>query len=530
MKSISKIFYFMIALAGALVSCSEDFLERPPLSDINTETFYKTTADLKLATAALYAGSPWADWTYSSYLTIGDVMSGNMVLGWNDDAIQLNTFSVTGLNGAVISNWKSMYKVIAHCNTTINAINDKAPATIPQADKNAALAEAKFLRAYAYYNLAMLWGDVPIIEDNTKLINSPLVPRNITKDVFKFVINDLTFASNKLPKSVGANWERGRITKWSAQGLLAKVYLSLSGLDNNGTRNQALLDSAKLYASNVCNLSGLELMSNYADLFKTQNNYNQETLFALRWDASVGGWLEGNMLQIYSSGGKEISADGEAGWFGIGSTYDMYLQYEANDTVRRKATFMLNGDFYPELNAAGGGFTYTGNVGLKKHIIGTKKDNDVSIMTLTSSAEHNALLRLADVYLVYAEAILGNNATTSDADALLYFNKVRERAGVAPVSSLNADILLKERRIELAAEGQYWFDLVSLSYHNPSKAINILNEGKRVTFTYSGGVATEGEPFGIITPATINSFRLPIPSSEITANPMLSEMPVPYFQ
>jgi len=530
MKLKSKIFYLVLAVAGLFASCSKDFLDRPPLSEISTDNFYQTTSDLKLATAALYAGSPWADWTYTSYLTIGDVMSGNMVLGWNDDAIQLNTFSVTGLNGAVRANWSGMYKVIAHCNTTINSITAKTPASVPDVYKNAAIAEAKFIRAYAYYNLAVLWGDVPIIEDNTTLINSPLIPRNNANDVYQFVVNDLTFAVNNLPPAFGSEWEKGRVTTWSAQGLLAKVYLSWSGLKTagNGQRDQQLLDKAKLLAGSVCKNSCLEMMGNYADLFKTKNNYNDEALFALRWDPSVGDWLSGNMLQIYSPGGTEISADGQAGWFGIGPTYDMYQQYTADDTIRRKATYMLRGDFYPELNAAGGGFTYKGDTGLKKHIIGTKKDNNASIMTLTSSAEHNALLRLADVYLVYAEAILGNNATTSDADALTYFNKVRTRAGVQPVSSLNIDVILKERRIELAAEGQSWFDLVSLSYYNPQKAIAVLNGQQRITFTYNKGVATPGNPFGIITPATINSFKLPIPSSEITANPKLSEPPVPY--
>lgn len=531
MKLKSKIFYLALGIAGLFASCNKDFLDRPPLSEISTENFYQTTSDLKLATAALYAGSPWAEWTYTSYLTIGDVMSGNMVLGWNDDAVQLNTFSVTGLNGAVNANWRGMYKVIAHCNTVINAINEKTPESVPEAEKNAALAEAKFIRGYAYYNLALLWGDVPIIEDNTKLINSPLVPRNVVNDVYKFVVNDLTFAAKKLPLAIGTDWERGRVTKWSAQGLLGKVYLSWSGLNpqNIGQRSQALLDSAKFYAGNVCKNSGLELMNKYEDLFKTANNYNEEALFALRWDPSVGGWFAGNMLQIYSPGGTEISAEGQAGWFNIRPSYDMFLQYSADDTIRRKATFMLKGDYYPELNAAGGGYTYTGDTGLKKHIIGTKKDNNVPIMTLTSSAEHNALLRLADVYLVYAEAILGNNSVTTDASALLYYNKVRERAGLSPVTSLSADALLKERRLELAAEGQYWFDMVSLSYYNPQKAISLLNGGQRVTFTYSNGVATPGDPFGIITPATINSFKLPIPSSELTANPKLLDAPVPYF-
>lgn len=521
-----KITYSLLAIAGLLGSCSKDFLDRPPLSDISSENFYQTASDLRLATAALYAGSPWADWTYSSYLPVGEVTSGNMVLGWNGDAIQFNSFTVTGLNGGLMSNWSGMYKLIAHCNTTINAILEKTPASVSDLEKNGALAEARFIRAYAYYNLAMLWQDVPIIEDNRKLVNSPLLYRNKVEDVFQFVINDLSFAAMHLP----ATDQKGRLTTWSAQGMLAKVYLSYAGLKSqgSGTRDQALLDQAKLLAGNVCKNSGLELLDNYADLFKTKNNDNQESLFALQWDASTSGWLTGNMLQVYSPGGTEISANGQAGWFGINPSYNMYKQYSEKDSIRRKATFMLKNDFYPELNAAGGGFTFTGTSGLKKHIIGTNKDNSAPLMTLTSSAEHNSLLRLADIYLVYAEAILGNNATTSNADALLYFNKVRTRAGLDPVSVLDFDTLLKERRIELAAEGQYWFDLVSLSFYNPQKAINILNNQERVPIKIDGVVVSASDPYAEITPANIATFKFPIPESEVTANPLLTEPPVSY--
>lgn len=524
MQSIVKIFVVLLSVL-VMAGCSKNFLDRPPLSQISADNFYQTTNDLRLATAALYAGSPWGEWNYNCYLPVGDVLSGNMVVGYWGDAVQLITFSVTGLNGIMIANWKSMYKIIAHCNVTIRAINEKASASIPDNDKRAAIAEAKFIRGFAYYNLAVHWGAVPVIEDNGKLISSPLVNRNIIGDVYKFAAIDLTYAAENLP----ASDTRGRVTTWSAQGLLSKVYLTMAGLNQSGgTRNQALLDSAKKYAGNVCKNSGLSLLNNYADLFKTQFNDNPESLFALQWSPGTP-WLEGNMLQIYSPGGAEISANGQAGWFTIQPTIDMFNLYTAQDSVRRKATFMLKNDRYPELNAAGGGFTYTGSAGLKKHIIGTNKDNNAPTMDLVSSTEHNSLLRLADVYLIYAEAILGNNPSTSDPDALLYFNKVRTRAGVDPVSSITGDMIIKERRIELAAESQYWTDLVRLSYYDPTKAINMLNGEQRVNFTYDNGVATPGTPYGVITPATIGSFTFPIPSSEITANPKLSEAPVPYY-
>jgi hypothetical protein len=525
MRSMLNKIIACLLITIAMAGCSKSFLDRPPLSQISADNFYQTPEDLRLATAALYAGTPWGDWNYSCYIPVGDVLGGNMAVGYWGDAVQLNTFTVTGLNAIMISNWKSMYNVIAHCNITINAIMQKAPATIPDTDKKAAIAEARFIRGFAYYNLAVLWGAVPIIEDNSKLIVSPLVNRIKTEDVFRFAIDDLTYAAQNLPASDAA----GRVTTWSAQGMLGKVYLTVAGLNQNGgSRSQAFLDSAKTYAGNVCKSSGLALIANYADLFKARFNDNQESLFALQWAPGTG-WLEGNMLQIYSPGGTEISANGQAGWFNIRPTVDMYKLYTPKDSIRRKATFMINGDYYPELNAAGGGYKFTGDCGLKKHIIGTNKDNNAPTMTLTSSTEHNALLRLADVYLIYAEAILGNNGSTSDAEALLYFNKVRTRAGIDPATSIDIDTLINERRIELAAEGQYWMDLVRLSYYNPAKAISRLNGEQRVTFSFTNGVLTPASPYGIITPATIQSFSFPIPSFEVTANPKLSEPPVSYY-
>jgi starch-binding outer membrane protein, SusD/RagB family len=516
-----RLVLFGIFIAGLLTSCGDDFLDRPSLSDVSSEAFYTTTEELRLATAALYAGSPWAEWTYECYLPVGEVLSGNMAVGYWDDAVQLHTFSVNELNQIMIKNWKGMYKIIGHCNMTIEAIK-KSPSTIPQADRNAALAEAKFIRGFAYYNLALLWGDVPIIEDNVKITKSPLVYLNPVVDVYRFVINDLMFATRYLPRTD----VKGRLTTWSAQGMLSKVYLTLAGLNHAGQRDQVLLDSAKLFAGNVCKNSGLSLLQNYADLFKTANNDNRESLFALQWVAGRE-WLEGNMLQIYSSGGREIAAGGP-GWFSIRPTVDIYNRYTIKDSTRRKATFMLKGDYYPELNAAGGGFKFAGESGLKKHIVGTRADNNAPTMTNTSSTEHNSLLRLAEVYLIYAEAILGNNATTDDVDALDFFNQVRTRAGLDPLSSITPDTLRHERRIELAAEGHFWNDLVRLSYYDPEKAIGILNKQQRVPFKYSNGVATPENPFGIITPANKGTFKFPIPLVEITANPNLLKDPVPY--
>lgn len=524
MIHIKKI-VLVVFVAASSMACNKSFLDRPSQSQISSDNFYKTTSDLRLATASLYGGSPWGIWHHEAYLPFGDILSGNAYFPWYGDWVQLYTRTITAGNSVMQGGWKGLYNLIGQCNTVINSIEQKADPSISASDKNAAIAEAKFIRGMAYYYLAMLWGPVPIIEDNSKLIQDPLVKRNIVSDVYKFIASDLTFAAQNLPLTD----EKGRVTTWSAQGMLSKVYLTMAGLgQGSGSRDQKYLDSAIHYAGNVCKNSGLSLLSSYYNLFRSQYNDNPESLFSLQWaTGSSIGWEEGNLLLTYSPS-NDINPQHNGAWTPLAPTYDLFLNYTPQDSIRRKATFMLNGDYYPELNAAGGGYT-AGGQSMKKHIIGNEKDNNSPTMTFTASIEHDALLRLADVYLIYAEAILGNNETTADAEALKYFNAVRTRAGVDPVTILNMDTILKERRIEFAFEGQYWLDLVRLSYWNPAKAVNILNNQQRVTFSYNNGEATPADPSTDIVPATISAFTMQIPASELSADPRLADAPVPYY-
>jgi hypothetical protein len=529
MKSIHKIFIILLCTA-AVAGCKKSFLDRPSNSQISSTNFYKTRSDLRLATASLYGGALWFQWSNGALIPLGDVLSGTGSFQYSNDLVQLFTRTITAQNGLVTNGWVGLYNVIGQCNGVINAIEKQADPSISTADKKAAIGEAKFIRAVAYYHLAVYWGAVPIIEDNSKLIKDPLIPRNIITDVYKFAANDLTYAAQYLPKTD----EKGRVTTWSAQGMLGKVYLTMAGVGKSGSRDQALLDSAKKYAGNVCKNSGINLLPSYYDLFKAQNNDNVESLFSIQWAAGVG-YGNGNTLQTYFSPSSAILPQKQGGWQALQPTYDLYRMYSAKDTVRRKATIMLTGDLYPELDQANGGFKATG-AGLKKHIIGNEKDNNSPTMDIWSSIEHNAILRLADVYLVYAEAILGNNASTSDGEALLYFNKVRARAGVDIATAITPTSMRTERRVELAFEGQYWIDLVRYSYYDPSNAVKFLNDQDathgRISFTYDPATKiakrdTIAPPSTL--PATINSFTLPIPSSEITSDPKLSQPPVPYY-
>lgn len=523
-KLLFSAFAFLILAAG----CKKSFLERIPLDAVTIDNFYQTEGDLRKVTGALY-GSPWFDYNDKVLLFIGDALSGNLGGG---NAGSWNSFAVSSGETGVNEGWRSLYRIIAHCNMNIIYFNEKSAPSISQESKNAALAELKFLRATSYFNLVQLWGAVPIIEDNRTLVDMPSRQRNTIKDIYRFIINDLRFASENLRVAK----DPGRVNKWSAEGMLAKVYLTRSGLKDDGTgngngmRTQLYLDSAKFYAGDVCKNSGLALMPNYTDLFKIANNNNDESLFALQWVGSTTYGI-GNSTQAYYAAEPKLTGVGD-GW-GAANTVSIDLfsnKYVSGDT-RRKATYMQSGDVYPELLKASGGYTVTSTTpNLKKYIVGTPADNDGKGVFFLSTGINTYMLRLADVYLLYAEAICGNSSSTADADALLYFNKVHTRAGLtARTGSLTITDILAERRIELAFEGQYWFDLLRQHDINPTQTINLLANQDRGTVSYNSTTNTTVYTSKKVAPSEA-AFKLPYPEADVVTNPLLRDAPVPYYK
>lgn len=527
MKHI-KIAFIALFLLVAAAGCKKSFLERTPLDAVTIDNFYQTENDLRQVTGALY-GSPWFDYNDKVILFIGDAMSGNLGGG---NAGSWNNFAVSSGETGVNEGWRSLYRIIAHCNMNIIYFNEKASASIPAEAKNAALGELKFLRATAYFNLVQLWGAVPIIEDNRTLVDMPSRPRNNITDIYRFIISDMRFAAENLRTVKDA----GRVNKWSAEGMLAKIYLTRSGLKDdgtgtgNGTRAQLYLDSAKYYAGDVCKNSGLELMPSYADLFKIANNNSDESLFALQWIGSPTYGI-GNSTQAYYAAEPKLTGVGD-GW-GAANTVSVDLfsnKYVSGDT-RRKATYMQSGDVYPELLKASGGYTVTNTTpNLKKYIVGTPADNDNKGVFFMSTGINTYMLRLADVYLLYAEAICGNNAATTDPDALTYFNRVHTRAGLNPkTGTLTMAEILAERRIELAFEGQYWFDLLRQYDINPAQTIAMLANQDRGTVSYNSTTNTTVYTSKKVAP-TAASFKLPYPEADVVTNPLLKEAPVAYYK
>lgn len=540
-NSLIRYLFILLSLAG-MTSCKEEFLDTPPLGNLTAPNFFNTDAELLAGTAALY-NKVWFDSNGQALLAFGDGRAGNMLSPYNGNWVQYYQFTVSNTNTDLRNSWNSLFSIVAQSNVLIYNVNTYAKPAVSEAAKRRAIGEARYMRGVAYSYLVQNWGAVPVITDNLKQGADTTLRRNTVESVWEFAIRDLQAAKDLLPASTPAG--TGRLNAYSAKGMLARFYLTRSGLGStNGLRNQAYLDSAKFYAKDVILNSAFQLMPNYADLFLTANNNNSEQLFGLQW-VSNGGYGSGNQFQSQFAANSQITGF-QDGWGGSnGASYDYLANLDPADSVRRKATFMLPGDYYPEITKAKGGYrvpvpaadSWENFANFKKYIVGTPDDNG-GLGQQQNAPNNTYIQRLADVYLIYAEAILGNNASTSDPEALKYYNAIRERATLAPVKSFTIDDLLHERRYEFAVEGDAWYDLVRLYYYKPQKVVDMI--AKQVRGNYAirikagTGTPTKKREFEFIvrTPTSFKlvstAFYLPIPDTETAQAPNLMKEPVPY--
>lgn len=548
--------YLALILLIITFSACEDFLNRPPEASYTIDSFFKTDEQCFQAANMLY-NAPWYDFQ-RGFLKIGDVMAGN-IFNSTDDVYQ--AFMLTSSNSQLADASNSLWLVNGHCNAVIENIASKSGPAVSQKTKNTVTGEAMVWKAMAYFYLVRCWGAVPIIHSNSDIIGAGTATqlrRNRVEDVYEYIVRMLDKAIVLLPETN----QPGRINKYSAYALLSKVYLTRSGWGQSGSRNQADLDMAKEYAEKVINESGAVLEPVYSNLFHiSTGNRNPENLLSWQWVASDQ-WCSQNSLQSdLALSNFTGMADSWGTW--VGPTIDLQSLFgdlasrktRVNYDVRRKATMMMYSDFYPYFWRDKGGFTATWDDGNNvagatfgcgtgancvKHIVGNTEDHTAEygsapLRMATSLSTH--LIRLADIYLIYAEAVLGNQASTSDPEALRLFNLVRNRAiANAPAeTSLTFAQIFNERRLELAGEGDNWYDFVRLHYYDPSLAKQWLNNQERGTFNnlkpfYKDEVAQSQ--------VTLNSFKLnltddskfflPFPEVDISMNKYLMEDPVEF--
>jgi starch-binding outer membrane protein, SusD/RagB family len=566
MKQHITYFLGAVLVVALLSSCKKNFLERPPLSSITDAKFYQTDEQVAAGTAPLY-NVVWFDYNDAASWQLGDFRGGDAFDAWYDNAN--SKFNTTADNQYNQNAWRAFFNVVAQSNLTIVNINRYAGAAVSEQAKRTGIAEAKFMRAVAYQYLVMNWGPVPVIENNLEHLNDTSIRRNTVTSVWRFITREMRAAAADLPASAS---EPGRLTKWSAEGMLSRIYLTRAGVESTGgARKQEFLDSAKYFAADVINNSPYKLLNNYEDLFRWNEkaNYrydnNSESLFELQWVYTGStAWGTANSMPEPLAYGNNVAY---AGWGGSkGATWWIISQYEGfapqpdgslkGRTIdqRLHATFMLPGFTYPDMTMRTGGtfvypFTGTDNnyVGIKKYIIGGSQDLGASAAT-QHYPNDTYMQRLAEMYLIYAEAAIGNSGSTTDATALTYYNKIRQRAGLpawltsGPNSNgpLTLDVVLSERFKEFAMEGMTWYDIVRLHYWNPTKALDILNTQDRGLFfakpdnTSDPSKAIEWTLTKTswfsprLISATESNFVMPIPAAELSQAPNLNGPIVDY--
>lgn len=541
MKNILKIAFAVCLVGLANGSCKKDFLEIEPVDKLTQDNFYKNENQVRAATATLY-GFPWFDFNDKMFWLAGDMLAGNLYYTFDQEG-QFFYFSYGEGNAHLSSGWKGVYRVISYANSVINDMPRIAAANgVDQLVIDEAVAEARFVRGTVYYMLAEFWGDVPIVENSSELVasNNLKLPKNKRSSVYEMARRDLAYASEVLPASDNP----GRVTKWSAKAMLAKVHLTMA--QNLSDANSAAnFETAKTIAAEVIEQSGLRLMSNYEDLFKIENNNNGESLFALQW--MEGAYAFGNSRQANWARSSYITGNSEA-WGGGKCMTQHFMDHVEPGDIRRPAIFMAPGDHYPEIRKSNGGYEYKivlrdpadPNItiegatpvlnSLKKYVVGSAEDNAGKVSTGQATALNQYIIRLADVYLIYAEAALGAGAVTTDGKALEYFNAIRTRAGLAAKTQLTFDDIFRERRVEFALESISWFDVKRWFYRDPSAALDYLN-GQQRDLTYyrdqSAGAADENLPAGYIpnpgntVSVAASQMFLPIPAADVVFNPLL---------
>jgi len=541
MKNIIKTLLPLVVLLS--VSSCKKFLDVKSSSQPTLDNYFTTLKECRSATGALY-NKVWYQFSSQFYFDFGDGRGNNLFNPYSN-AQSYTRLTETGESASLPDAWNSLYLVVTQADYVVNNIDKALQYNVAAGDVNACRAEARFMRGLAYWYMGSIWGNIPIIEDPAATSKNFLVKPNLFEDVLQYAIRDVQFAADNLP----ATDDKGRITKFSALGILSRLYITAACYARGNkfssrwtTTAQEYYDLAKDAARQVCESPNYSLMADYEQLFRPQNNNNSESLFALQFVPGSSEYGVGNRNQDWLAYSTTLT-DGLSAYGGnlFVSGELVKLMFDRGELKRKKATFFYPGAVYDYIGThtsdgkwivQGANLVRYPNV--KKHVVGSSKDTDGMAISGNSGLAA-PMLRLSEVYLLYAEAILGLQQSTTDPEALKYFNLVRKRAGLADATVVATADIWDERRCELALEGQFWYDMVRRAYWDQAWVLDYMNHQRRSEYYYYlSGSAPNGFAWRNITDgqeqnqATPDRLLLPYPANELILNPALKEQPVPF--
>jgi len=433
----------ILLLIGIFSSC-DTFLEETPY-DFLGNNFYKTEKDAAIGLNGVF--SPLQAQTYyqrTAWLVSelpGDYLQTNLANAPRDE---IAGYYYTDGNAEITNWWTNAYLMINRANDLL----EQVPAiTMDEAKKNNILGNARFLRGLAYFDLIRSFGDVPLVLNTIKGASDNLTPsRAPIAEVYKQIIEDLTFAeANCVKESAIVSAEKGRVSTGAAASLLAKVYLTRASSSAAETGdNQAALDACnRVIASNT-----YKLVTTFSDVFDPDpaKENGPEHIFSVQFEPTVS---TGNIViaMMYPIEPAMLGGAG-AGSFKLNNIFA--TSYAAND-VRKDWTVS---------NKAGAKT-------LSFYFVYKYRDANRTANGSNNSRCNWLVLRYADVLMMQSEAL--NNLNSGDITKFDGINKVRARAGLAPLTSITTPTkddfvtaLLQERAWEFCMEGHRRYDLIRM--------------------------------------------------------------------
>ncbi len=432
-------------------SC-QDFLDKPPQGSLTQTAFPVTAADALLATNAVY--NTLRDPNFNTGLfPILDIMSDDANKGSNpdDQAATIgpfDRFEHIKTEGTILRWWNTLYKAVRRANVVI----EKVPLiNMNETLRNRYVGEARFLRAFFYFDLVRAWGGVPKLTS----VEPVTLPRSTTDEIYDLIIEDLEYAITVLPeKSAYSAADRGRASKGAARALLAKVHLFRGNFAE-----------AASYALEVINSGEYDLEPVFADANSVNGEHGVESVFEVSSYGAEG--LENGGNQYGNVQG--VRGTPNRGWGFNRPTKNLRDAFEPGDP-RLDATVIFLGETLDDVFIQGDGATpdvTTDSHGQEEIECYNQKVWTPGNTVPPSFGHNRRFIRYADVLLMAAEAL---NEIDNPAQALVYLNQVRARARQGNGTILpditetdkNAlrDIILHERRVELALEGHRFWDLV----------------------------------------------------------------------
>jgi starch-binding outer membrane protein, SusD/RagB family len=455
-----------LVLVMALLTSCKKWVDYNPHEDYKiTELDYlKSESDYRTMAISVYTPLQWLN----QVVPVGEIASDNAVSGGENasDVLplqQIDDYTMTPVNSTLTEIWRSAYEGINRANymNQYKATN-LAGQAVDFAGKEALYGEVYFLRAYYYFSLVKMFGDVPLFTDKRlSLSDSKTLQRSSKADVYKQIEADLTQAISVLP---AIQTQKGRITKYAAQAMLGKVYLY-----------QNKFEAAAAMLENVISSNAFTLVDNFGSIFLASGENGPESVFEIQysntspyynWGGATRG--QGNYA-VQQTGIRGLNGSAQmpyaAGWSTNLPTQDLANAYQPGD--QRKDVTVLDIEAYkaahPDYNITYQVAPYK-NTGLYNQKYLPRKGETSGQLELNYTNNFR-IIRYSDVLLMAAEAY-NRSATPNDAKAQEYLNKVRRRAfgdnlhDITATGSALTQAIWDERRLELGMEGDRFFDLV----------------------------------------------------------------------